>query len=177
MTHEEVKKALTVLKSAYPNTFKNLSSGEAQNILALYTQMLSEYPSNVVFVAIKNYIKENEYAPTIAGIINEIKKITSDTTLQDLWNTLSSAVRNGLYTTEEEFQKLPHPIKKWLGNKAQLKELAMLDSTTFNTVTRGQFFKTIPNVISQIEAPKLPEHITKQIESYRKEIAERIRNE
>ncbi len=108
MTHEEVKKALTVLKSAYPNTFKNLSSGEAQNILALYTQMLSEYPSDVVFVAIKNYIKENEYAPTIAGIINEIKKITSDTTLQDLWNTLSSAVRNGLYTTEEEFQKLPY---------------------------------------------------------------------
>ena len=144
MNREDVKKTLFLLETSYPVYYKNMSVSDKGKQVELYLEMLGEYNVATVVQALKNYIRKNQYPPTIAGLIEPIELLnTNECTDTDLWNSVVKAVRNSGYNSVSEFEKLPEECKQWLGSPATLKELALSDITTLNTVTRGQFLKTI----------------------------------
>ena len=166
MEKHETKKLLDILKTAYPKTYQNITEKQARNTLGLYFDIFKEYETEIVVVALKNYIKENEYPPTIAGLQKQIDIIISDEDTDiELWNTLAAACSRGTRMTAEEFETLPESIREWAGDVGQIKELALMDSVTFNSVIRGQFLKTIPQIIERQEAKrKLPAETRKLLE-------------
>ena len=74
---------------------------------------------------------------------------------------------NGIYMTQEEFDKASPEVKKFFGNIRQVQELAKTDSDTVNTVTKGQFLKQYEILVERENARKmLPEkwlNITAQL--------------
>lgn len=85
--------------------------------------------------------------PDIAAVKAKIKSIVSaaqnEPTDEELWHALKRAVSNGYYGSKQEYDKLPPVLQRWCGSPSALREMACLDSDTFNTVTRGQFLKQI----------------------------------
>ncbi len=168
MDREETKKVLKILSTAYPRYFDDMSKADKIDQIDLYESMFSEYPVEVVVVALKAYIKDNEYPPSIAGLQKQINLLLPNPAEDaiELWNVLAKTCKHGSRVTQEEFDALPEPIKAWCGDVAQIKELSQMDAVTFNSVTRGQFLKTIPVIVERKKAcDALPESVRMMIEN------------
>lgn len=153
MDREDTKKVLKILATAYPRYFANMDKGDKIDQVNLYLDMFGGYPTEAVVVALKSYIKDNEYPPSIAGLQKQIDLLLPDeNNAVELWNILAKAVKRGSIVTQEEFNRLPKPIRTWCGDLAQLRELGMMDISAFNTVTRGQFLKTVPVLVERENA-------------------------
>lgn len=160
MTRNEIIVVLGILKTAYPNFYKNLSKEEMLDIVNLWSDMFQDSDSRIVTVAVKELINSFQYPPTIADVKNKMYSLTNnDKTPSELWDRLQKAISRGIYHSEEEFEKLPDEVKEFIRSPRQLKELAMMDSDVVHSVTKGQFFKQIEVIQKRKEEDKkmLPE--------------------
>lgn len=160
MTIDETKMILGILKTAYPNFYKEMSKQEMLNIINLWADMFKNDNSKLVTVAVKELINTFQYPPTIADIKNKMYYLTNqEKTPSELWDRLQKAISKSIYYSEEEFEKLPDEVKEFVRSPRQLKELAMMDSDVVHSVTKGQFFKQIEIIQKRKEEDKkmLPE--------------------
>lgn len=170
MNREETKQVLKVLSTAYPRYFADMTKADKIDQINLYLDMFGEYPTQIVIAALHSYIRHNEYPPSIAGLQKQIDLLSCMDDKMELWNTLSAACSRGTRMSAEEFDALPEVIREWAGDVGQIKELALMDSMTFNSVIRGQFLKTIPQLIERQEAKKkLPAETRKILETLKLE--------
>lgn len=160
MTIDETKMILGILKTAYPNFYKEMSKQEMLNVVDLWADIFKNDNSKLVTVAVKELINSFQYPPTIADVKNKMYSLTNnDKTPSELWDRLQKAISRGIYHSEEEFEKLPDEVKEFVRSPRQLKELAMMDSDVVHSVTKGQFFKQIEVIQKRKEEDKkmLPE--------------------
>lgn len=144
MTIDETKMILGILKTAYPNFYKEMSKQEMLNVVDLWADMFKNDNSKLVTVAVKELINSFQYPPTIADVKNKMYSLTNnEKTPSELWDRLQKAISRGIYHSEEEFEKLPDEVKEFIRSPKQLKELAMMDSDVVHSVTKGQFLKQI----------------------------------
>lgn len=176
MTREDVIKMLTLLKSAYPAFYAKMTRKEADDTIALWLDMFVNDDPRAVVIAIKDIIATHDgYPPTIAAIKNRAKELMRSAagidTPDDLWNKFAKACGNGIYCAAYEFEKLPPVLKKFAGSPNRIREYAMMDSDTFNSVVRGQFFKRIEDLQEQEEREALMQPQTKAL---LREVAQKI---
>lgn len=174
MTRDETKKVLKVLNTAYPEHFSKMTRDEKLDQIDLYQTIFGGLPVEIVVSAVCTYIKTNEYKPTIAGLQKQVDLIAENKNeAADLWNTLAEACRKGSVLTQEEFNMLPWPIKRWCGNISQIRELAKTESSIFNTVTRGQFLKAVPQLMEREKAvEQIPDGVKQILKLEVKSLAE-----
>lgn len=140
MTRDETKQILGYLQCAYPSAFGGDNLTATVNV---WWDAFGDIDVHIVKHAVKNFVKTSKYAPTIAGIQEQIDLITSESMTVDLWGKMHKAISNGIYGANEEFEKLPPECKRFLGSSEALKDLAQCESGTINTVVKGQFMKRI----------------------------------
>lgn len=167
MLKEDTNKLMKTLSTAYPDKYDRFTDKKKAETMSLYFKIFGSYPTEIVVLALSNYIKENQYPPTIAGLQEQIDLLlNTEDTDSELWNRVAKATANSLWNGQEEFNKLPPECQKWLGSPAQLKELGMIDSATLNTVVRGQFLKTIKDIKAREKAQQsLPQEVRQIIEA------------
>ncbi len=160
MEKHETKALLKILSAAYPKTYQSMGEEQKRELLALWHEMFAEYPGELVAQACKNYIRSNEFPPTIAGLTEQIRLLVGRDSAAEAFTALQKACRNGTYGAKEEFAKLPRIVQKWLGDAIALKELALLPTEKFTTVVRGEFLKSYPILEKQIKAhDEMPENV------------------
>ena len=165
MTREETKKMILYLHMAYRDFCgdKDLTS-----VVNIWHDAFKDYDVKVVEIAAKNYVKTNEFAPTIAGIMKQIRQINKTETETDLWALIQKAASNGIYNSAEEFEKLPPECQSFIGSADALKELSQIDMATMETVVKGQFLKRVEAIQSHQEVQKgLPAEVRQAIEERR----------
>ena len=160
MTRDETTMILGILKAAYPNFYKDMKTQELTAIIDLWEEMFESEDVNMVKQAVKDLINSSQYPPTIADIkdkLLDLKRVKED--LTEAWNVLLKAIGSGIYNSEEGFESLTPIGKKFIRTPHQLRELAMMDSETINSVVKGQFFKQaeILQIRQDDEAKMLPE--------------------
>ena len=171
MTREEVQKILAVIDVTFPN-FK------ANNIPATidaWYMFLADYSYQDISMALKIFVttENSGFAPSpsqLIGMINKTKALTM-TTEVEVWREVRQAIRNGIYGSETEFEKLSDTAKKMVGEAGQLREWAMLPSEDIDTVVQSNFksrFKTMQTRQAEINA--MPMEIRQMIESNVKQI-------
>lgn len=143
MTRTETLAIMSVLKAAYPNFYKDMKRDEAEGIVALWTDMFKDDPAEVVAMAVKAHIANDAkgFPPHIGAIKDAIVKLkTSDElTEQEAWELVRRACSNSNYGAREEFDKLPPVVRRLVGSPNQLREWAMMDSDTLNSVVASNF--------------------------------------
>ena len=165
MTREQTKKMILYLHMAYRDFCgdKDLTS-----VVNIWHDAFKDYDVKVVEIAAKNYVKTNEFAPTIAGIMKQIRQISKTETETDLWALIQKAASNGIYNSAEEFEKLPPECQSFIGSADALKELSQIDMATMETVVKGQFLKRVESIQSHQEVQKgLPAEVRQAIEERR----------
>lgn len=160
MTRDETVTILGILKTSYPNFYKDMSKNEMYNTIAIWSEMFENDDLSLVKVAVKELIQMLKFPPTIADIKQKMYELTNQETLPtELWACLKKAISNSAYHSEEEFEKLPEECKLFIRNPRQLKELSQNDVEINNTVVKGQFLKQIETIQKRIKEDKqmLPE--------------------
>lgn len=141
MTREEFSNLAKAMKAVYSDP-KFIADTDA---IMVWYEFFKEDDYMVVQTAIKKYMANNEFPPTIAGIRKNINEITNpdlSMTEGEAWSLVYRAICNSAYNAREEFDKLPPECQKAIGNPAMLKEWAGLDKEEVNTVIQSNFMRS-----------------------------------
>lgn len=164
MTRDDTTRILGILKTSYPNFYKDMSKNEMYNTIDIWSEMFVDDNVDVVKVAVKELIQTLKFPPTIADIKQKMYTLTNQETLPtDLWEKLLNAIRNSGYNSIEEFEKLPKECKAFVKSPSQLKELGMMESSVVNSVIKGQFFKQVEIIQKRIKEDKQMLPATKKL--------------
>lgn len=171
MNKQETTQILALLNAAYPAFYSKMSRMEIDGVIALWAEMFVDDDFGLVKYALKELIATHTgYPPDIAALKTKIAEVTQAATdkptHEELWQKLKAAASNGYYNARAEFEKLPPVLKRYVGSPATLREYAMIDADTFNTVNHGQFLKQIKVIEDREEyAQKMPDNVKMLIAS------------
>lgn len=160
MTKAETSSVLTILKTAYPNFYRNMKQAEGEATLNLWTVMFAGDDVEIVKLALYRLIESHEgFPPDIATVKGKIRELVSyasgEPTYEELWYMLMKAISNGIYGAQEEYEKLPPVLQRYLGSPSAIRDMAMIDTDTLRTVNHGQFLKQIGTVRQRQEFDEL----------------------
>ena len=178
MTREEVTQMLSLLKVTYPAFYSKMKRDDLILIVDLWSDMFRDDDVNIVIYALKELIATHSgFPPDIAAVKNKMKELcssaTGEATDEELWLLLKRAVSNGIYGAQQEFEKLPRVLQRYLGSPRTLTEFAYIDSDTFNTVNHGQFLKQIKIIKEREEySLRMPDEVKMLISSTYKPLVE-----
>lgn len=168
MDRLETADILAVLKAAYPQFYNGLSPKEANRIVDLWAEMFKDEPVMVVAVAVKAMIasRTNTFPPNIGEVKAQIAKMRTpeEMTAAEAWTLVATAIRNGLYGAQEEFDRLPPSVKRLVGSAQQLREWAEMDADTVASVVASNFQRSYTaRVKNDREYEALPSDIKQMI--------------
>ena len=147
MNVNETLKVLSVLKANYPNFYKNLSRMDAEAQVNLWSEMLEDTPYELVGAAVKSYIATDVdgYPPNIGKIKEQIRNLTQEDngmSEQEAINLVMKACSNSIYNSDKEFEKLPPILQRLVGSPNMLREWAMMDTDTVNSVVASNLMRS-----------------------------------
>lgn len=155
VTRNETIKLVALLAANYKSIDDKVRDKEKAGMLVgLWHECLGDLDFELCMFAVKKAIMSSSFPPTIHDIRSAATSIVrpqeEDKTAIEYWNEAYKMIRKGSYMTTEEFEKHSDVVKRFFGSVAQVKELALTDADTVNTVTKGQFLKQI-DVIQERE--------------------------
>lgn len=144
MKLEETRQILSILKTNYPQSFRNWDIKQSQDFLNLWAEAFKDEPVGLVATAVKSiiYSDTREFAPNIGQVkamIHKISTVNNSLTEQEAWNLVYKALENSGYHAEEEFKKLPPTVQKIVGSPSVLKEWCMMPIDQVNSVLASNF--------------------------------------
>lgn len=159
MNREETTQILIILASNYKFYNEQMSEkGKSDILVKTWQSCFNDIPYEVVANAVKKTMLTSQFPPTIAEVrkqaIEMINPSTQKTAIE-AWNEAIKMISNGIYMTQEQFETHSPEVKKFFGSVNQVKQLAMVDSETINTVTKGQFLKQYEVIVQREKEQKL----------------------
>lgn len=85
MTREETAQVLAILKATYPNSYKNMTTAEANGTITVWQTQFAAIPVEVIIIALHKVISTSVFPPTIADIRGMFRRIyiEADCTIND----------------------------------------------------------------------------------------------
>lgn len=168
MDIQETKQILLVLKTNYPQSFKNWDSEQIKMFISLWAEAFKHDRVEVVTSAVKSiiYTSTREFAPNIGQVKDMIAKLTSPKVIDadEAWSLVNEALRDSIYNAKKQFEKLPSEVQAGVGSYRQLREWAMIDTKTLETVVASNFKKGYRvRAEEKREYDKLPDETKKLI--------------
>ena len=167
MKKSEMVQIITLLAGNY-ESIANKSQVQREMMLNTWQECLGDLDYKLVLQAVKKTIISSPYPPTIHEIRKnaiEISKPTTQKTAIEAWDEALKMISGGLYMTDEQFNQYSPEVKNFFGSVNQVRQLAMVDMDTINTVTKGQFLKQY-DVLIEREKPEnlLPQPLKEMME-------------
>lgn len=75
MTRQEALKILSILKAAYPNSYRNMSKEEASGTANIWASQFAKYPYMIVAFAINKIISTSTFPPSIGEVKEKIRSM------------------------------------------------------------------------------------------------------
>lgn len=164
MTRSETALIMAVLQTAYPSYYRGVSKAEADAALNLWAEMFAGDDYGTVEAAVKALIatKTDDWPPTIGAVKEKLLLVTRRQGMSEMeaWGLVFRALRNSLYDSKAEFERLPPDVQRAVGSPNQLREWAMMDSETVQSVVASNFMRGFrTNAVRQRELDLLPPKI------------------
>jgi hypothetical protein len=142
VTRQEALAVLAILKTAYPTFYKNYSKEDINAAVDLWTTMFADDPAHIVTEAVKSLMCTLKYPPTIADVKEKIAMITQPLMMTEMeaWSRVRGAI--SYYHANEAFVNLPPMLQKIVGSPNQLREWALMDVETVNSVIQSNFMRS-----------------------------------
>lgn len=167
MKRSETIQIIALLAGNY-ESIANKTNSQKQLMVNTWQECLGDLEYNLILQAVKKTIIESPYPPTIHEIRKNAIELINPTTKKtgiEAWNEAIGMISNGLYMTEEQFNNHSPEVKRFFGSVNQVKQLAMVDMETINTVAKGQFLKQYDILLQRDREEKiLPEPMKEMIE-------------
>ena len=143
MTRQEMIKIISIMQTNYPDDFRGLSDTALKAKISLWHMQFADDSYADVQTAVMAHIASDtsRFMPPVGVIKAKLVDMRQPEELTELeaWGYVQKALRNSNYGAAEEFAKLPPVIKRLVGSPNQLREWAMMDSDTVNSVVASNF--------------------------------------
>ena len=180
MDRRETMQIFSVLKAAYPHSFKGVGKEDADAMISLWQKMFETETYEQVNAAVAALIatRKEGYTPTIGEVKERlafaVEQASGALNEQGAWALVEKACRNGLYGYREEFERLPDDVQRAVGAPEQLRAWAMMDTETVNSVVASNFMR---NYRTQKQREKEFAMIPPSVQRVLSEIAEKAKLE
>lgn len=153
---------LVLMESAY-GIFKADDDETKANRTKAWTTLLRDIPDDIGEAAFQHVIRRSKRPPVPADIVEEVENmrgtVSGDNT-QAYWNLAWKAICGGA-----SWDSLPDAVKEWFGSRQSMINMGQSEDT-IESVLRGQFYKTFPQVKEQCDLRKnMPDNLKNRIES------------
>ena len=167
MKKSEMVQIITLLAGNY-ESIANKSQVQREMMLNTWQECLGDLDYKLVLQAVKKTIISSLYPPTIHEIRKNAVEMINPTTQKtaiEAWDEALKMISGGLYMTEEQFNQYSPEVRNFFGSVNQVRQLAMVDMETINTVTKGQFLKQYDILVQRDKEEKLlPEPMKEMME-------------
>lgn len=112
MKREEAIKILSILKAAYPNSYKGMTKDEANGTINIWAAQFSDMPYFVVAIAVNKLISTSTFPPSIKEVKGKIRGLYWET-----WQLLYDHKQNDINLDEktvatlEEILRVVEPLR------------------------------------------------------------------
>lgn len=134
---------MAILKVAFPNWYKGLSREDAIATVNLWHEMFADDPAEQVYAAVKALIatQEEAFPPTVGKVKARLDKLREPEglTADAAWAMVYKAACKSAHNSQREFAKLPPEVQSVVGSADQLRDWALMDAQTFNSVVASNF--------------------------------------
>lgn len=173
MDRVETIQVIALLAGNYDSIAKK-DKTQKELMINTWESCLGDLDYQLVLQAVKRTLMTSVYPPTIAEIRkNAIEIINPSTpkTAIEAWNEAYGMICNGIYMTQEEFDRHSPEVKKFFGNVRQVKEQAQVDTDIVNSVTKGQFLKQYEVIVEREKQQKL---LPQSMQEYSNQLAQKM---
>lgn len=147
MTREQTLMLMSTLRAAYPMYYSKQGIEDAKAAVNLWHMMFADDDAQLVSAAVKAFIATDTkgFPPVVGQIKAKLDMIMREAygggelTPMEAWGKVQKAIRNSAWHAQEEFDKLPDTIRAVLGGASALRDYAMMDSETVNSVVSSNF--------------------------------------
>lgn len=143
MTFDDARALMKIMKAEWPQSFRGLSREDAEAKLHLWAEMFADDDVTLVGLAVKSIITAggHEFAPQIGEVKATMRKLQQPNAMTEAeaWAQVKRAVCRSGYNSVEEYAKLPLELQKLVGSPSQLRDWAMMDVDTLDSVIGSNF--------------------------------------
>lgn len=166
MTKEDAVGILALLELGYPNFAAKMDDKRKAQTATMWAEAFQNDDPRAVAMAVKAiiYAGDREFAPNIGQVRAKMQQLSApdELTENEAWALVSRACCNGIYGYKAEFEKLPPAVKAAVGRPEQLREWAMMDSETVQSVVASNFMRSYRIRAQRIrETEMLPDDVKK----------------
>lgn len=165
MNRMETIQVITLLAGNY-DSIASKDKAQKDLMVATWLECLGDLDYRLVLQAVKKTIISSPYPPTIHEIRKNAVEMINPTTQKtaiEAWDEALKMISGGLYMTEEQFNQYSPEVKNFFGSVNQVKQLAMVDMETINTVTKGQFLKQYDILVQRDKEERLLPELMKEM--------------
>ena len=171
MTKREIAELMTIMQANYPDSFRGMSDSVVGAKIALWHDVFKDYPKEVVQAAAKSFMVTDTkgFMPNVGQIMEHIQRMKrrEEMTPAEAWAIVSKALKNSTYGAEEEFESLPPDIQCFVGSPNQLREWALMEAETVQSVIGSNFQRSFRiRQAHDRDMEKLPGDVRKFIAGY-----------
>lgn len=145
MTREETIRVLSILKTAYPRFYSDMSKKDAETTIALWSAMFEDAQAQAVIVALKKLIAVNTFPPTIAEVRQALAEVRGNKVADagEAWEEICTAIRRYGYMRGEEALASMQPATRTAAKRMDWHSLCMSENLT---TERAHFLKIYGNI-------------------------------
>ena len=165
MTKREVAQLMTILQANYPDSFRGQSDAVVAAKVTLWYEFFGNYPAEVVVAAAKAFMATDTkgFMPNVGQIAEQIQRLRERGGLMtpaEAWGHVAKAAGKAIWYANEAYEALPEECKRAVGSPDQLREWAMMDTHTLQSVVASNFQRSFQLRQTQSrDQEKLPEDI------------------
>jgi hypothetical protein len=182
----DILQILTLIRANYENAYANKGDEEAELLVKFWFESLNKYPRSAVLEGTKNAIRNCEYPPRLANIIDEIKKLitSNDPSDEELWAQLNGVLGRVYRTSrylqypqhyqwakdkiQEIYNGLNENLKLYVVNPSSLVEISELEPEVL-AFEKARFYKHMPVLRKNNSDKKAAEEFLKLCNSSEKQ--------
>lgn len=159
MNKIETAKLIAVIAEVYP---RFMDGRNIESTVILWQKIFANDAYAEVEAAFFAFVSTDEkgFPPApgaIRSMLNKLKLPQGETTEAEAWEMVQKATRNSIYNADKEFAALPEDVQRCVGSPATLREWAIMDSETLNSVVASNFMRSYRARAVQVrEMQKLP---------------------
>lgn len=159
MTKIESARLIAVISEVYP---RFMDGRNIETTVALWQKIFACDSYAEVEAAFFGFVSTDEkgFPPApgaIRAILNKLRNPEGETTETEAWEMVQKATRNSIYNADREFAALPEDVQRCVGSPSTLRDWAIMDIETLNTVVASNFMRGYRARAVQVrEMQKLP---------------------
>lgn len=173
MTLNEATRIITIICMNYPDTQRGMTDDERKTYAKNWHFFFKDDSYAEVLAAVQKIISSSQerFAPNIGMIREQMRKNREPMgglSEQEAWELVKRALRNGFYGYKEEFAKLPPTVQRCVGSENMIREWAVMESETLDSVVASNFMRSFRAIRqSAEEEARTPAAMREQLEAFR----------